>query len=208
MRTVGDDLTWHYGTVTREEREFQLGQLAITVWLTGLSGSGKSSIACALEKKLTAQGKKCFVLDGDNVRHGLNKDLGFSLPERSENIRRIAEVTKLMNDAGLIVIVAIISPMIEDRALASEIIGSDCFHEIFVSTPLSICEERDPKGLYRKARSESLENFTGVSSPYEHPMAPALVVDNSKVSVEDNAKTIVRYLEGLRVSSLGRVASR
>ncbi|MHC8386329.1 adenylyl-sulfate kinase [Pseudomonas sp. LB3P14] len=196
MKTSGDDLTWHYGTLTREDRELQLGQLAITLWLTGLSGSGKSSLACALEKKLAAQGKSCFVLDGDNVRHGLNKDLGFSLSERSENIRRIAEVAKLMNDAGLIVIVAIISPMIEDRTLAAEIIGSVCFHEVFVSTPLSVCEERDSKGLYRKARCDSLENFTGISSPYEPPLAPALIVDNSRLSVEDNAKTIIRYLEG------------
>ena len=153
-------------------------------------------MAFALEKKLSAQDKSCFVLDGDNVRHGLNKDLGFSLSDRSENIRRIAEVARLMNDAGLIVIVAIISPMIEDRALAVEIIGADRFHEVFVSTPLSICEERDPKGLYRKARCDSLENFTGISSPYEPPLAPALVIDNTRLSVEDNANKILRYLKG------------
>lgn len=196
MKTDWGDLTWHYGTLTREDRELQLGQQAITLWLTGLSGSGKSSLAYALEKKLAAQGKICFVLDGDNVRHRLNKDLGFSLSERSENIRRIAEVARLMNDAGLVVIVAIISPMIEDRTLAAKIIGSDCFHEIYVNTPLSVCEERDPKGLYRKARCDFLENFTGISSPYEPPLTPELVVDNSRVSVEDNVKTIMRYLEG------------
>lgn len=196
MKTSGDDLTWHYGALTREDRELQLGQQAITIWLTGLSGSGKSSLACALEKKLAVQGKNCFVLDGDNVRHRLNKDLGFSLLGRSENIRRIAEVARLMNDAGLIVIVAIISPMIEDRTLAAEIIGSGCFHEVYVSTPLSVCEERDPKGLYRKARCDSLENFTGISSPYEPPLTPALIVDNSRLSVEDNANTVIRYLEG------------
>lgn len=196
MKTSGDDLTWHYGALTREDRELQLGQLAITIWLTGLSGSGKSSLACALERKLAAQGKSCFVLDGDNVRHCLNKDLGFSLSERSENIRRIAEVAKLMNDAGLIVIVAIISPMIEDRTLAAKIIGSVCFHEVYVGTPLSVCEERDPKGLYRKARCDSLESFTGISSPYEPPLKPALIVDNSRLSVEDNANTIFQYLEG------------
>jgi adenylylsulfate kinase len=196
MKTSGEDLTWHFGALTREDRELHLGQQAITVWLTGLSGSGKSSLAFALEKKLSAQDKSCFVLDGDNVRHGLNKDLGFSLSDRSENIRRIAEVAKLMNDAGLIVIVAIISPMIEDRALAVEIIGVDRFHEVFVSTPLSICEERDPKGLYRKARCDSLENFTGISSPYEPPLAPALVIDNTRLSVEDNANKILRYLKG------------
>lgn len=196
MKKSGNDLTWYHGALTREDRELQLGQRAITIWLTGLSGSGKSSLACALEKKLAVQGKSCFVLDGDNVRHGLNKDLGFSLSERSENIRRIAEVARLMNDAGLMVIVAIISPMIKDRTLAAEIIGSGCFHEVYVSTPLSVCEERDPKGLYRKARCDSLENFTGISSPYEPPLTPALIVDNSRLSVEDNANTIMRYLEG------------
>lgn len=195
MKKYGDDLSWHQGTLIRKDRESQLGQSAVTIWLTGLSGSGKSSLACSLEKSLAAQGKSCFVLDGDNVRHGLNKDLGFSLSDRSENVRRIAEVAKLMNDAGLIVIVAIISPMIEDRALASNIIGSPCYHEVFVCTPLNVCEQRDPKGLYRKARSGSLTNFTGISSHYEPPLAAALTVDNSKYTLEDNVTTIIEYLK-------------
>ncbi len=195
MKRCGDDLSWHQGALIRKDRESQLGQSAVTIWLTGLSGSGKSSLACALEKSLAAQGKSCFVLDGDNVRHGLNKDLGFSMSDRSENVRRIAEVAKLMNDAGLIVIVAIISPMIEDRALAFDIIGSACFHEVFVCTPLNVCEQRDPKGLYRKARSGSLTNFTGVSSHYESPLAPALTIDNSKHTVEDNVTIIIEYLK-------------
>ncbi|MGY2339190.1 adenylyl-sulfate kinase [Pseudomonas sp. SDO5532_S415] len=195
MSGYGDDLSWHQGALIRKDRESRLRQSAATIWLTGLSGSGKSSLACALDKSLTAQGKSCFILDGDNVRHGLNKDLGFSLSDRSENIRRIAEVAKLMNDAGLIVIVAIISPMIEDRRLASNIIGDDCFHEIFVCTPLSVCEQRDPKGLYRKARSGSLTNFTGISSPYEPPLAPALTIDNSRNALEENVSTIIQYLK-------------
>lgn len=194
MNRCGTDLSWHQGALSRKDRESRLGQSAATIWLTGLSGSGKSSIACALEKSLAAKGKSCFVLDGDNVRHGLNKDLGFSLSDRSENIRRIAEVARLMNDAGLIVIVAIISPMIENRALASEIIGGDYFHEVFVSTPLNVCEQRDPKGLYRKARSGSLTDFTGISSHYEPPPAPALIIDNSRQTVEGNVTSIIEYL--------------
>lgn len=194
MNRTEENLSWHRGALTRKQRECQLGQSAITLWLTGLSGSGKSSLAFALEKKLAVQGKQCFVLDGDNVRHGLNKDLGFSLSDRSENIRRIAEVAKLMNDAGLIVIVAIISPMIEDRMQALNIIGHDCFHEVYVSTPLNVCEQRDPKGLYRKARCGSLANFTGISSPYEPPEAPALVVDNSKHVLEVNVAAIIQHL--------------
>jgi len=195
MKRYGDDLSWHQGALSRNDRESKLGQVAVTIWLTGLSGSGKSSLASALEKSLAVQGKSCFILDGDNIRHSLNKDLGFSLSDRSENVRRIAEVAKLMNDAGLIVIVAIISPMIEDRALASAIIGSSCFHEIFVCTPLDVCEQRDPKGLYRKARSGYLKNFTGISSHYEPPLVPALTIDNSKHTVEDNVMMIIEYLK-------------
>ncbi len=195
MKRYEDDLSWHQGSLSRNDRESRLGQAAVTIWLTGLSGSGKSSLACALEKSLAIQGKSCFILDGDNIRHSLSKDLGFSLSDRSENVRRIAEVAKLMNDAGLIVIVAIISPMIEDRALASAIINPSCFHEVFVCTPLDVCEQRDPKGLYRKARSGSLKNFTGVSSDYEIPLAPALIIDNSKHTVEDNVAMIIEYLK-------------
>ncbi len=194
MSGGGKGLTWHHGGLVRQDREVHLGQSAFTVWLTGLSGSGKSSLAFALEKSLVTLGKHCFVLDGDNVRHGLNAGLGFSSSDRSENIRRVAEVAKLMNDAGLIVIVALISPMVEDRAQAASIIGGDYFHEVFVSTPVDICERRDAKGLYKKARCGALDNFTGVSSPYELPLSPNLIIDNSRVALADNVKTIIHYL--------------
>ncbi|UZJ61122.1 adenylyl-sulfate kinase [Pseudomonas sp. KU26590] len=195
MKQGTSNLTWHTTALTREDRQSNLHQTAMTIWLTGLSGSGKSSLAFGLESSLAAQGKSCFVLDGDNIRHGLCSDLGFTLVERCENIRRIAEVSKLMNDAGLIVIVAIISPLIEHRTLASNIIGTANFHEIYVSTPLDICEKRDPKGLYLKARRGSLGDFTGVSSPYIPPPSPRLVIDNTNDSIEANIKRLSEYLE-------------
>lgn len=174
----GSNLTYHSMDITREVRENMLGQKAATIWLTGLSGSGKSTIANALEKRLAAQGRHTMLLDGDNIRLGLNKNLGFSEADRIENIRRIAETAKLMNDAGLIVLTALISPFSADRRRARDIIG-DPFVEVYVSTPLEECERRDVKGLYRRARSGELENFTGISSPYEEPASPDIVVDTS-----------------------------
>ena len=155
-----------------------MGQSPKTIWLTGLSASGKSTLAYALEYQLMSMGKACYVLDGDNVRHGLNKDLGFSAESRTENIRRIAEVAKLMNDAGLIVITAFISPLRSDRQMARDIIGED-FREVYVSTNIDVCESRDPKGLYAKARAGLVSDFTGVSAPYESPETPDLRIDTS-----------------------------
>jgi bifunctional enzyme CysN/CysC len=162
-------------SITREDRERLNGHKGKVVWFTGLSGSGKSTIANSLEKQLHAQGKRTYVLDGDNIRQGLNKDLGFTDADRVENIRRVAEVAKLMMDAGLIVMTAFISPFRAEREMAKELIGADHFIEIFVDTPLEVCEQRDPKGLYKKARRGELPNMTGISSPYEHPENPDLV---------------------------------
>ena len=191
----GDNLTWHDMDVTREFREHQLGQKACTIWFTGLSGAGKSTLANELEKRLVAMGKHTMLLDGDNVRMGLNKNLGFRENDRIENIRRIAEVSKLMNDAGLIVLTSFISPYMRDRRNAREIIGDD-FIEVYVSTPLAECEKRDVKGLYRKARSGELENFTGINSPYEIPENPDIVIDTSAGTLDDCVEQLVKALEG------------
>lgn len=177
------DIVWHSGHVDASERRRLLGQEAVTLWLTGLSAAGKSTLAFALERRLLEAGRVAYVLDGDNVRHGLNSNLGFSHADRSENIRRVAEVARLMNDAGLIVVTAFISPYREDRAMARRIIGDGQFREVHVATPLAVCESRDPKGLYRKARAGAVAEFTGVSSPYEAPEAPELVIDTGSSSV-------------------------
>jgi bifunctional enzyme CysN/CysC len=178
-------------SITKELREKMNGHKGQVLWLTGLSGSGKSTIANALEKQLYAEGKKTYVLDGDNIRHGLNKDLGFADKDRVENIRRVAEVSKLMCDAGLIVITAFISPFRTEREMARSLFQSDEFKEIFISTPLKIAEQRDPKGLYKKARSGEIPNFTGINSPYEKPIKPELTIDTSKISITQSVKKIL-----------------
>ena len=177
-------------SITKELREKMNGHKGQVLWLTGLSGSGKSTIANALEKELYAEGKKTYVLDGDNIRHGLNKDLGFNDNDRVENIRRVAEVAKLMCDAGLIVITAFISPFRAERDMARSLFQSGEFKEIFISTPLKIVEQRDPKGLYKKARKGEIPNFTGINSPYEKPLHPELSLDTSKTSITQSVKKI------------------
>ena len=189
-----DNLTWHEMDVNRKAREQHMNQRACTLWFTGLSGSGKSTLANEVEKRLYARGCYTMLLDGDNVRLGLNRNLGFGEADRIENIRRIAEVAKLMNDGGLIVLTSFISPYLRDRRNAAEIIGYDNFIEVYVSTPLEVCEQRDVKGLYAKARAGKLTNFTGVSSAYEPPKNPDIVVDTSVESVEDGAMRIVEYI--------------
>lgn len=181
--------------VSSEERTSVLGQKPVTIWLTGLSGSGKTTIAYAVEKRLVGEGRACYVLDGDSVRQGLNKDLGFSSADRSENIRRVAEVARLMNDAGLIVLVSLISPFKSDRENARAIIGGSKFIEVFVSTPLEICEARDAKGLYARARQGLIPEFTGISSPYEPPDKPDLTLDTSSLTIEECVEAIYRLLE-------------
>ena len=189
-----NQLTWHNMDITRSFREEQLGQTAKTIWFTGLSGSGKSTLANELEKRLAAMGKHTMLLDGDNVRMGLNRNLGFREADRIENIRRIAEVSKLMNDAGLIVLTSFISPFAQDHQNAREIIG-DAFMEVYVSTPMEECERRDVKGLYKKARNGELDHFTGVTSPYEVPQHADVVIDTSKFSVEACVDQILEQLK-------------
>jgi adenylylsulfate kinase len=188
------NLFWHASGITAEARRHQAGHRAATVWLTGLSGAGKSTLACALEGRLIGAGRMAYVLDGDNLRLHLNRDLGFSPSERQENIRRSAEVARLMNDAGLIVICAFISPLRSDREMARQIIGADNFVETYISTPCTVCEERDPKGLYKKARAGLIPEFTGISAPYEVPLAPSLALDADALSLEQCCDQLFRHL--------------
>lgn len=187
------NVVWQDTDITREIRSDQKGQKPLTLWFTGLSGSGKSTLANEVEKRLVAIGKHTMLLDGDNVRHGLNKNLGFKEADRVENIRRIAEVSKLMNDAGIITITSFIAPYAKDRENAKQIIGDE-FIEIFVSTPLEECEKRDVKGLYKKARSGEIPEFTGVSSPYEMPVNPHIEVDTSQYSIEEATDLLIQQI--------------
>jgi len=191
----GTNITWHQGHVERKDREKLLSQRGATLWLTGLSGSGKSTVAVAAEKALLQRGHLAYVLDGDNVRHGLNKNLGFSPEDRTENIRRIAEVAKLFTDAGVIALTSFISPYRADRDAARAIFAPGDFVEIHVSTALETCESRDPKGLYKKARAGQIPEFTGISAPYEAPERPELVLDTGALSVEESVAALLRYLE-------------
>jgi len=187
------NIVWHDAAVSPQERQEKLGNKPCILWYTGLSGSGKSTIANAVDRMLHDKGYATYLLDGDNVRHGLNKDLGFSDADRVENIRRITEVSRLFNDAGLIVSTAFISPFISDREAARELVGQD-FIEIFVDTPLSECEKRDPKGLYKKARAGEIPNFTGIDSPYEAPNTPELHLETEGKAIEEVAAQVVEYL--------------
>jgi adenylyl-sulfate kinase len=191
---VSKDVTWHKSKVSASDRARLLHEDPATVWITGLSGSGKSTIAFELEQRLIASNHLVYVLDGDNIRHGLNRDLGFSPKDRTENIRRVAEVAKLFNDAGMLVITAFISPYREDRELARAIIGNDRFIETYLCTDLSICEQRDPKGLYRKVRSGNIAEFTGITAPYEEPSHPQLRIDTGCLPIEECVSQIIRLL--------------
>lgn len=198
MSSLPANLVWHHGIVGAEDRHHLLGQRPLTVWLTGLSGAGKSTLAVGLDAMLLKAGRAAYVLDGDNVRHGLNRDLGFAPADRSENIRRVAEVARLMNDAGLIVITAFISPYQADRRMAQEIIGAERYLEVYLNTPLAVCEARDPKGLYKKARQGSVAEFTGINAPYEIPNEPTLTIDTSRISTESAVAELFR-LTGERI---------
>ncbi|MGN6231301.1 MAG: adenylyl-sulfate kinase [Trinickia sp.] len=192
--SAGANVFRHAGELSERMRALQFGRPPVTFWLTGLSGAGKSTIAFELEQRLRQEGRPCVVLDGDNLRCGLSRDLGFSEPDRRENIRRTAEVARMMNEVGLVVVTSLVSPLREDRALARTIIGEACFTEVYVSTSLQICEARDPKGLYRKARRGELTDFTGVSAPYEPPLAPALTIDTSDLKRGGAAAVLHAYL--------------
>lgn len=195
LRRAGN-VVWQELKTDKAERARAIGQKPCVLWLTGLSGAGKSTIADRLEQKLRALGKHTYVLDGDNVRHGLNRDLGFTDRDRVENIRRVSEVAKLMVDAGLIVIVSFISPFRSEREMARNLVEEGEFFEIFVDTPLDVCEARDPKGLYVKARRGEIPNFTGIDSPYEAPNDPDLRIDTTKSSAEQAAQSVVELVEG------------
>ncbi|KAF7782495.1 hypothetical protein Agabi119p4_1871 [Agaricus bisporus var. burnettii] len=194
---MATNITFHPGSVTTQERIGLLGQKGATVWLTGLSASGKSTIACALEQHLLHQKKFAYRLDGDNIRFGLNRDLGFDEKSRNENIRRIGEVAKLFADASAIVITAFISPYREDRRVARELheAASIPFVEVFVDAPLKVVEERDPKGLYKKARAGEIKDFTGISAPYEEPDKPEIHIKTQDISVQDAVRIISDYLQ-------------
>ncbi|SDH41975.1 adenylylsulfate kinase [Alteribacillus persepolensis] len=191
-----ENITWHDASVTRKERNRKNEHESFVLWFTGLSGSGKSTLANAVSRKLFEDDKQTYVLDGDNIRHGLNNDLGFSPEDRKENIRRIGEVSKLFVDAGYIVSTAFISPYREDRQQVRQLLQDGEFIEIYVECSLETCEERDPKGLYRKARNGDIPSFTGISSPYEEPESPELVVNTEENSIEGAADLIVDYLKG------------
>lgn len=180
--------------MTRGDKEALLGQRSLMVWFTGLSGSGKSTIAIALERELHQRGILCRILDGDNIRSGINNNLGFSEADRVENIRRIAEVSKLFVDTGIITIAAFISPSNDIREMAADIIGRDDFVEVYVSTPIEECERRDVKGLYAKARRGEIKNFTGISAPFEAPEHPALTLDTSVLSLEESVHKLLELI--------------
>lgn len=189
------NVTWHEGHVGRETREKLLKQKGTLIWLTGLSGSGKSTIAFTVEHALVQRGHLAYVLDGDNIRHGLNKNLGFSEEDRQENIRRIGEVGKLYVDTGIITMTSFISPYRRDRDVNRALLKDDEFFEVYVEAPLDVCEERDPKGLYKKARAGEIKGFTGIDDPYEEPLHPELVIHTDKVTPQEASVEIIALLE-------------
>ena len=190
-----ENIIWHEHNVTKDERAIIKGQKPCVLWFTGLSGSGKSTIANAVEVKLLELQKHTYLLDGDNIRMGLNKGLGFSDEDRVENIRRIGEVSKLFVDAGMIVLTAFISPFREDRKSVRDLFKEDEFIEIFIDTPLEVCQSRDPKGLYKKVKSGDIANFTGISSPYEEPVTAEIQLKTDKITVDEAVSNIINYLE-------------
>lgn len=190
-----ENLTWHHGEVRSDDRRKAHGHRAATLWFTGLSGSGKSTLAHRLERLLIERGCFAYVLDGDNVRHGLNRDLGFSPDDRKENIRRIGELARLFTDSGALVITAFISPYRADRAEARARVNQGEFLEVHVAADLAICEQRDPKGLYAKARAGEIKGFTGIDAPYEAPEAPELSIDTGAADVDSCAAQIIAYLD-------------
>ncbi|GIM28265.1 adenylyl-sulfate kinase [Clostridium polyendosporum] len=194
MGEVNNNIVWHETKVNRENREKLLDQKGVVLWFTGLSGSGKSTVATALEKRLNEKGKLTYILDGDNIRHGLSANLGFSDEDRVENIRRIGEVSKLFVDTGVITIVTFISPFRAERAKIRELLGKD-FIEVYIDCPIEVCEERDPKGIYKKARNGEIKNFTGIDSSYEAPLDPEITLQTYLKSIDDCADQVISYLE-------------
>lgn len=195
MANETKNIYWHEASVTKQEREQKNGYKSCVLWFTGLSGSGKSTLANAVSRALFDNGVQTYVLDGDNIRHGLNKGLGFSEEDRKENIRRIGEVAKLFVDSGLITCTAFISPFREDRDNVRKLLEEGEFIEVYTKCSLSTCEERDPKGLYKKARNGEIPNFTGISSPYEEPDQPEIVIETDKSTIEESIEKIITYLK-------------
>lgn len=195
MEPKSKNIVWHHATITKEDREQLFAQKGVVIWFTGLSGSGKSTLANEVEVQLFERGCHTFILDGDNIRHGLNKDLGFSPKDREENIRRIGEVAHLFAQAGIIVMTAFISPYRADRELARRLNRDGEFIEIFCRCSLDECERRDTKGLYKKARAGQIPEFTGISAPYEEPEKPELILDTDQESVTESAAKVIAYLE-------------
>ena len=195
VKVKATNITWHEGAVSRQEREKLLNQKGVTVWMTGLSASGKSTIATILEQMLLHKKKHAYRLDGDNIRHGLNKNLGFSAEDRAENIRRIGEVSKLFTDAGVIAITSFISPYKKDRDAVRASMKAGEFIEVYINVSLAGAEKRDPKGLYKKARAGEIKGFTGIDDPYEAPDKAEIVIDTERVTAEDAAHQILSYLE-------------
>ncbi len=191
---MNKNVVWHDASVTRHSRETLNQHKSVMLWFTGFSASGKSTLAHALEEELHQRGYRTYVLDGDNMRHGLNSDLGFSLEQRAENLRRIGEVGKLMLDAGIITLAAFISPSIKERERVRSMFQHDDFLEIYCNASLEICEQRDPKGMYKKARAGKIQEFTGISSPYEPPLRPELELNTGTVSTEQNIEYILNML--------------
>ncbi len=189
------NIKWHHGKITKKDRVKLLNQKGVTIWLTGLSGSGKSTIAVELEHALIENKHQAYILDGDNIRHGLNKNLGFSPEGRTENIRRIGEVAKLFTDANIITIAAFVSPYIEDRNNVRKLLKDSEFIEVYVKCSVKVCEDRDTKGLYKKARAGEIKDFTGISAPYEEPLTPEITIDSSRLSIEESTRAILHYLE-------------
>ena len=199
-----NNVVWHNTTITNKDRKQQLKQRPFVLWFTGLSASGKSTIANIVEQKLFSLEYKTYLLDGDNVRHGLNKDLSFDEKSRVENIRRIGEVSKLFNDAGLIVLTAFISPFISDRTLVRDLFEKGDFLEVFIDSDLDVCEKRDPKGMYKKARNGEIKNFTGISSPYEKPENPEIHVLNNNSTLDEVSDQIIKFLVENKYISEGK----
>ncbi|MFK9095492.1 adenylyl-sulfate kinase [Bacillus salipaludis] len=196
---IRDNITWHHTTVTKKDRLLLNGHRSCVLWFTGLSGSGKSTLANAVDYTLFQEQYRSYVLDGDNIRHGLNRDLSFHADDRKENIRRIGEVAKLFVDSGQIVSSAFISPFMEDRELVRKMFIPGEFIEIFLNCPIDVCEGRDPKGLYKKARKGEITDFTGISSPYEAPNNPEIIIETDKMTIEQSVKKVVAYLKDKKI---------
>lgn len=193
--THNPNIIWHPAAISKSDRQSLNGHKSCVLWFTGLSGSGKSVLANAVDEKLYRKGIQSYVLDGDNIRHGLNKDLGFQTGDRIENIRRIGEVAKLFVDSGQMILTAFISPFREDRDMVRALFPKGEFFEIYVKCPLHVCEQRDPKGLYKKARNGEIKHFTGIDSPYEAPLSPDFIIESDRISISDGADLIINALQ-------------